>query len=92
MRKTFCDREGHECINRTGRVHVTVEQHTNKGQTLGVDEYAMIELCGECVDLLVEMFGGRIIGHHSEDIGMDSEMVRAEPANMPNPIPAPAEG
>jgi hypothetical protein len=57
MRKTFCDR-GHaaECTSRIGRLHLSVIHQTNKGETVSEDEYRPMDLCGDCVDELLNTF------------------------------------
>ena len=56
MRKTFCDRDDHECTSRIGRLHLSVIHQTNKGETVSEDEYRPMDLCGECVDELLSTF------------------------------------
>jgi hypothetical protein len=66
MRKTFCDRDGRECESRTGHLHLAVIQQTNKGEVVSEDEYRPMDLCGPCIDELVNTFlGGKIALHYN---------------------------
>jgi hypothetical protein len=57
MRKTFCDRNhAAECTSRIGRLHLAVTHQTNKGEVVSEDEYRPMDLCGDCVDELLNTF------------------------------------
>lgn len=56
MRKTFCDRDDHQCTSRIGRLHLSVTHQTNKGEVVSEDEYRPLDLCGDCVDELLNTF------------------------------------
>lgn len=79
MRKTFCDRDGRECEARIGHLHLTVMHQTNKGETVGDDEYKPVELCGECIDELVNQFlKGKLDLVYLRKGDIDREMSRVE--------------
>jgi hypothetical protein len=62
MKKTFCDRHPDtQCVNRVGHLSLSVIHQTNKGEVISVDEYQPRELCGACVDDLVQRFLGGML-------------------------------
>jgi hypothetical protein len=57
MKKTFCDRHpDRECVNRIGRLNLSVIQQTNKGEVVSEDEYHTMDLCGDCIDDIIATY------------------------------------
>lgn len=54
LKKTFCDRDGKQCVNTIVIVQVRQLHQTQDGQYVGVDEFNDIELCKDCAELLQE--------------------------------------
>jgi hypothetical protein len=52
VKRTFCDVDGKECINKTVNVRIEVIHHTKNGQIVGEDFFKPIEVCMDCEDLL----------------------------------------
>jgi hypothetical protein len=52
MKRTYCDVDGQECVNKTVNIHVHVEHHTKDYKTVGEDYYKSIEVCTDCENLL----------------------------------------
>jgi hypothetical protein len=48
MKKTFCDRNGEECVNTTVIISVRTVHHTKDGQYVGDDEHKPVEICLNC--------------------------------------------
>ena len=56
MRRTYCDRCGGECLGRVGRLMLAVSHYAKGAVEVGEDEYRPRDLCGTCLDVLVDMF------------------------------------
>lgn len=80
MKKTFCDRDGKQCVNTTVIVSVRTIHHTADFQYVGSDEYKDIELCVECAALLRSFmpaaFVIQIANEHEEDMAMAEAPIR----------------
>jgi len=74
-----------------------VTHQMNKGEAVSEDEYRTIDLCGDCVDELLDVFlAGKFqpqLMVKENYIGEDAapSLYRDQPT-LPNPIPAPADG
>lgn len=81
MHKTFCDRsDGRECTARIGYLHLTVVHRTNQGEVVAEDEYKPVEMCGQCIDALIEFFGPGLTAPRTTAGGDVPEPVRAYPS------------
>lgn len=67
MRKTFCDRCGGECVNRTVIVSVAEQHTTAAGEPVATDEWRPVELCGPCGDAVKAGMPELSLGHHYDE-------------------------
>jgi hypothetical protein len=85
MKRTFCDVDGKQCINKTVTVHIAVQHYTKDGKTVGEDYYKPIEICKDCEEVLRRIMPQAFTMDHSHS---DMEPVRDEAmmAEAPRPI------
>lgn len=86
MKKTFCDVDGKQCINKTVMLHIQVHHHTKDGHPVGEDYFRPIEVCTDCEELLKRLFPQAFVMDHSrsEEPQMETSIAYENAREIPS--------